>query len=80
MEKLKSLSKYRNFILIIMDMFCIALAYYLGTVLITDTVFNFSDYYFQRLITTVVVSIFVYQFVFHITGRYKNIIRYEDRK
>ena len=80
MEKIKKLSKYRNIILILMDIFCIAFAYYLGVVLITDSIYNINQYYSVRLSKSILVSVIVYQIVFHTTKRYKNIIRYEDGK
>ncbi len=80
MEKIKKLGKYRNIMLVLMDIFCIAFAYYLGVVLITDTVFKLKPYYTERLSKTIIVSVIVYQLVFHITKRYKNIIKYEDGK
>lgn len=78
MERIKKLGKYRNIILVLMDIFCIALAYYLGVVIITDTVFKIDPYYVKRLSQTILVSVIVYQAVFHITKRYNNIIRYEN--
>ena len=78
MKFLRSLSKYRNLILIVMDVLCIIAAYYVGTVLITDQFTNFSEYYRKRATTTIILSIIVYLIVFFITKRYKNIIRYED--
>lgn len=80
MERIKKLGKYRNIILVIMDIFCIAFAYYLGVVIITDTVFKIEPYYVKRLSQTILVSVIVYQAVFHITKRYNNIIRYENGK
>lgn len=80
MERIKKLSKYRNIILVILDVFCVIFAYCLGTALLTDFFREFSDYYKQRLFKTAAVSVIVYQFVFHITKRYKNIIRYEEAK
>lgn len=82
MEKLKKLSKFRNIILVILDIFCIAFAYYLGVVLITGNIYVFNDkaYYAPRLTSSIIVSVIVYQVIFHVTGRYKNIIRYEDGK
>ena len=79
-KKLRSLSKYRNVILTILDIFCIISAYYLGTVLITDSVLNLSDYYIGRLLKTVFVSIFVYQIVFRVSKMYNHILRYEEGK
>ena len=80
MEKIKKLVKYRTAILMILDIFCIAFAYYLGVVLITDSVYSLSNYYIRRLSNTIIVSVIVYQVVFHLTGRYKSIIRYEEGK
>lgn len=78
---LKRLSKYRNLILIVMDMLCIAVAYFLGVLLVSDdTLFNLSSYYANRLKGTVGLSIIVYQIVFHLTKKYKQIIRYENSK
>ena len=79
-KKLKSLSKYRNLILAILDILCIVIAYYLGTVLITDSVLNLSDYYIARLTKTVLVSIVVYQIVFRVAKMYNHILRYEEGK
>ena len=77
-KKLKSLSKYRNLILTILDVLCIIFAYYLGTVLITDSVLNLPGYYVSRLLKTVIVSIIVYQIVFRIAKIYNHILRYEE--
>jgi FlaA1/EpsC-like NDP-sugar epimerase len=63
-----------------MDIFCIAFAYYLGVVLITDSVFKLGDYYTRRLINSIVISTIIYQLIFHLTKQYKKIIRYEDGK
>ena len=84
MEKLKflkKLSKFRSIILIMLDIFCIFVAYTLGVLLVSnDTLFNMSDYYINRTTKTVALSIIVYQIVFHITKKYKQIIRYENSK
>ena len=80
MERIKRFSKYRNIILMVLDIFCIAFAYYLGTILITDAVIKLPLYYVKKLLRTIAISIVVYQTVFHITKRYKNIIRYEEGK
>ena len=84
MEKLKflkKLSRFRNIILIVADIMCIAIAYFLGVLLVSDdTLFNLSSYYANRLKGTVGLSIIVYQIVFHLTKKYKQIIRYENSK
>ena len=84
MEKLKflkKLSRFRNIILIVTDILCIAIAYILGVLLVSeDTLFNMSSYYINRLQGTIGLSIIVYQLVFHLTKKYKQIIRYENSK
>ena len=78
---LKKLSKFRNLILIVTDILCIAVAYFLGVLLVSeDTLFNLSSYYANRLKGTIGLSIIVYQIVFHLTKKYKQIIRYENSK
>ena len=56
MEKLKflkKLSKFRSIILIMLDIFCIFVAYTLGVLLVSnDTLFNMSDYYINRTTKT----------------------------
>lgn len=79
MEKIKKLSKYRTIILIILDIACIAIAYYLGVVLMTPTaMFDISEYYTKRLFGTIMLTAIVYETVFILTGSYKSIIRYEE--
>ena len=84
MEKLKflkKLSRFRNVILIVTDILCITIAYILGVLLVSeDTLFNMSSYYINRLQGTIGLSIIVYQLVFHLTKKYKQIIRYENSK
>ena len=81
MKFLKRLSKFRSLILIILDLLCILVAYFLGVILISnDTLFDLSDYYTNRLTKTFLVCAIVYQAVFHLTKRYKRIIRYENSK
>ena len=80
MERIKRLSKYRDIILVVLDCVCIFLAYYIGAVLIQDSVLNFSDYYSNRVMQSTICYIIIYEIIFHITKRHKNIIRYEDGK
>lgn len=80
MKGLKKLSKFRNIILTLADIFCVAFAYILGTALVTDFFLDFDKYYLNRLSKTIFVSIIVYQIIFRVTKRYKNIIRYEEGK
>lgn len=78
---LKRLSRFRNIILIVLDILCIAVAYFFGVLLVSeDTLFNISSYYANRLAGTIGISVIVYQAVFHLTKKYKQIIRYENSK
>lgn len=78
MEKVKKLSKYRDVILVMMDCFCIVFAYYLGAVLLQDTIFNFSEYYTSKVMVSSLWYILVYEIIFHLVRRHKSIIRYEE--
>ncbi len=79
--KLKKLIKYRNLMLIILDILCIAVAYILGALLITGSMEEFfSEYYVKRCLIIIAISAIVYQIIFHIAGVYKHIIRYEGAK
>ena len=76
MNFLKNLSKYRDIILIILDCLCIAFSYYIGAVILQDSLYNFSAYYVNKVIYTSLVYILIYEIIFHITKRHKNIITY----
>jgi len=81
LEKIKKLSKYRNVILPILDIICIAVAYLVGVPLVSDTnIYYISHYYSYRVFWTIIVSTIVYQVVFWISKSYKSIIRYEEGK
>lgn len=78
MERVKKLSKYRDLILIIIDCICVFFAYYFGTVIASDSVINFSKNYLKNFITSSIGYFLIYEIIFHITRRHKNIIRYEE--
>ena len=80
MERIKKLSKYRDFILVFSDCICIIIAYYLGTAILADSFIEFSEYYYRRLIFSSLSFIVIYEILFHITKKNKNIIRYEEGK
>lgn len=81
MERIKKIGKYRTIILILMDILCISIAYYLGAILTTDTtLFEISPYYAYRVSRTILISVIIYQLVFQFTQGYKSIIRYEEGK
>lgn len=84
MKKLKKISKgimkYRTLILVVLDMLCIILAYYIGTVFWIGKFWNWEYYYVYRATRTILISIVVYELFFHMSKIYNNIIRYEDGK
>jgi len=80
-SELKRLIKYRNLMLMIVDMLCIDLAYIMGALLITASPSElFSEYYVKKMLTLIVASSIVYLAVFGLTGQYKHIVRYEGGK
>lgn len=76
----KGLMKYRSLILILLDMLCIILAYYIGTVFYTGMLWNWEYYYVFRSTRSALISIVVYELFFHLGKVYNNITRYEDSK
>lgn len=81
MDKIEKIKRHitgkRTLILSIIDIFIIIISYYLGTVFIAETM-NFTDYYINRLVNSLLISIIVYQIVFHISKVYRKITRYEN--
>ena len=57
MDKIKKLMKYRNLILISLDIFCIIFAYYIGTVFYTGKFWNWEQYYVFRSTRSAIISI-----------------------
>ena len=78
MKQLKKFSKYRDVILIIADCICVIISYYFGVAVITDSFFDIGNYYKTRLLNSFVGFIIIYEILFHITKKNKNIIRYEE--
>ena len=81
MDKIEKIKRHhtkkRTLILSIIHIFIIIISYYLGTVFIAETM-NFTDYYITRLVNSLLISIIVYQIVFHISKVYRKITRYEN--
>ena len=77
-EKIKRhLTRNRTLILSFIDIAIVVIAYILGTIFVSDTV-HFTDYYSTRLVNSLIVSILVYQIVFHVSKVYRKITRYEN--
>lgn len=74
---MKTVKKYRNIILRIMDIIIIAVAYYIAEVL-TNNSFTMSKELNQTIIHTIILAIIIYSGFLHIFKTYKNITRYEN--
>ena len=73
---MKTIKKYRNVILRIVDIFIIVIAYYIAEVLIDNTFFIPKELN-RCIIYTICLSILCYSGFLHIFKTYKNITRYE---
>ena len=77
MWKMKTLKKYRNIFLRIMDVIIIATAYFIAEMIIYDRL----DIFFSGDIAvylTIAIAIITYSSILHIFKTYKNITRYEN--
>lgn len=74
---MKSMKKYRNAILKIMDIAIIIVAYYISAILINDVelVTNILN---VKMTNTILLAIITYMVVLHTFKTYKNITRYEN--
>ena len=77
MKLFKKISKYRNIILVAMDIVCIILAYWLSTLIVMD---DFNSSYVSELLKLICLAILIYQLIFNLAKRYKTIIKYEEEK
>jgi len=73
----KTVKKYRNILLRVMDIIIIAVAYYIAEMLI-DNSFKITNEVNQTIINTVILAIIIYSGLLHIFKTYKNITRYEN--
>lgn len=74
---MKTVKKYRNIILRIIDIIVIAVAYYIAEILINNS-FIITDELNQEIITTIILAIIIYSGFLHVFKTYKNITRYEN--
>lgn len=74
---MKTVKKYRNIILRIIDIIVIAVAYYIAEILINNS-FIITYELNQAIITTIILAIIIYSGFLHIFKTYKNITRYEN--
>lgn len=76
----QKIMKYRTLLLVVLDILCIIVAYYVGTVFYTGQLWNWEQYYVYRSTRSMMIAIVVYQLFFHANKMYNNILRYEEGK
>ncbi len=74
---MKTVKRYRNIVLRILDIIVIAVAYYISEILINDS-FNITYELNQTIVNTIILAIIIYSGLLHIFKTYKNITRYEN--
>ena len=74
---MKTIKKYRNVMLRIMDVIVIIVAYYIAEMIIGNT-FIMSKEINRMIINTIILAVIIYSGLLHIFKTYKNITRYEN--
>lgn len=74
---MKTIKKYRNVILKIIDVFVIAASYYIAEILINEK-FQLTNEINRTIINTAILGVVIYSAMLHICKTYKNITRYEN--
>lgn len=74
---MKTIKKYRNVILKIIDVFVIAVSYYIAEILINEK-FQLTNDINRTIINTAILGVVIYSAMLHICKTYKNITRYEN--
>lgn len=74
---MKTVKKYRNMVLRIMDIIVIAVAYYIAEIIINNS-FTITDELNQTIINTIILAVIIYSGLLHVSKTYKNITRYEN--
>ena len=74
---MKTIKKYRNVILRIIDVFIIVVSYYVAEILMNQQ-FQFTKEVNMSIINTIVLGVVIYSTMLHFCKTYKNITRYEN--
>lgn len=74
---MKTVKKYRNIVLRMMDIIIIVVAYYIAEILINNS-FLITNEVNKTIINTIILAIIIYSGLLHIFKTYKNITRYEN--
>ena len=76
-QMVKFLKKHRNFVLRIMDVIVIAVAYYISEIIVNNHIF-LDMHTNKMIINTIIVAALIYETILHFFKTYKNITRYEN--
>lgn len=74
---MKTIKKYRNMMLRVIDIFVIAISYYMAEIIISEP-FKITTELNQTIVNTIILAIIIYSSMLHIYKTYKNITRYEN--
>ena len=74
---MKTIKKYRNVILRIIDIFVIVVSYYMAEIIINEQ-FQLTKELNKTIINTIALGIVIYSAMLHFCKTYKNITRYEN--
>lgn len=80
MKRLKSWGKYTKLVLAIIDIAIIAFSYCLTQIFVRENYLAFDSMVTQKLLNSIIVSIFIYEIFFNLFDLYRNITSYEGAK
>lgn len=80
MKRLKSWGKYTKLVLAIIDIAIIAFSYCLTQIFVRENYLVFDSMVTQKLLNSIIVSIFIYEIFFNLFDLYRNITSYEGAK
>lgn len=80
MKTLKSWGKYTKLVLAIIDIAIIAFSYCLTQIFVRENYLVFDSMVTQKLLNSIIVSIFIYEIFFNLFDLYRNITSYEGAK
>lgn len=80
MEKLKTIRKHRNILILLIDIVVICISYFLVYIFKYENLRDITNASIVTTINTIIIAIIIYELILIITGIYKNITRFESGK
>lgn len=80
MNVFKSLRKYSKVCLLVIDVCIIFFSYFLTRIFVEDIYVNFDVFINRQMLSSIIISIIVYELFLNMLGVYKNITMYESVK